>query len=295
MKTKLTILGFMLVMMIALVSASALAATTTLKIANGINSSDTAPIKGTITVGIEVNVSGLVAITDTGNTSNNVTRIELLYLASKTGASTIAHAENLSHAGNLTLVGGFSFGVWNISFDTSALNDSDGTYTFSARASNGTNGSYNILATSATHTGIVIDNTIPTSTIDNVAGSVFDAVTATATATVTNVPSSCIWNIAGNTLTGTINSAGDSCSLTLSKANPPDGDYDATVRVYDGTNTTTSAGVHFSVKFASDASRPDADLSVITEVVKQNAGNKNLIITLGLGLFVLLLWNGRKK
>jgi len=305
---KKTFLGLMLGIMMLMVAGTATADTTTIQIVNGISGSSV--ITGTITVGVEVNISGLTSGATDQTSEDNVTNIELLYLTNVGGASTIAHLSNISHADNMTGAGGSLFGVWNFTFDTSGLNDSDSPYTFSARASNGTAGSYNILSTSATLTGVTIDNTVPTVSLDDAANTIFSSSDTSATATVTNIPGTCVWNFGSNSLTGTLDAAKGSCSLTLANTNPADGAYQTTVTVSDGLNSTTSSTVNYQVKFASDGrSSAGQDVAVIIEEAAASAqgggmfggaGGNTTLIVLGFGLIVLFVFmnkngsNGRK-
>ena len=231
------------------------------------------------------NGSGLGSPSGTGN----VTNVTILATPT-TGGTAVVLCANATNVNNETS------STWICEGGTQALEDRL-TYNISAQLYNKTNaagGTFSLLNTTSSLT-VVVDNTIPTASISTTANTIFSSTTTTLSAAVSNL-STCRFEFGKNIIAGTVNVARDTCSLTLSRTSPPDGDYSVILSATDNTNITTTSERQFRVNFASNANTGSRDISVAAEggaIFFQQ--NKTILIILGLILFVIVLVNKGKK
>ena len=150
---------------------------------------------------------------------------------------------------------------------------------------------------STTVTGILIDNTAPTLTLDQAIATRFgDGDSITAAITNTTV---CNIQFGGNSqLNMTRNSGGTSCSYILTSL-IPDGSYDTKITVSDGLNSTAiTRNYAISISAGSNPAlkKRQAAAQVATQqAAAQQSNNSAMIIFLLLGAFVLFGMKGGKK
>ena len=196
---------------------------------------------------------------------------------------------------NTTNINNASESNWSLSLDTATLADVIGAnYNFTFRLTNRTGTRY-INQTSAT--SVRIDNTIPTVTMDEVAGTTFDETTPTITAT-TNFATgnSCIFRLGSNQYTGT--HTGDNlCSLTISDDNPPNGEYLITASIDDGLNTSRSSPVSYTVRFSpGHQSGSIGEGQIATQIATNKVRSDKTFLFIIFAAFILWVgFNGKKK
>lgn len=198
--------------------------------------------------------------------------------------------------------------TWSFVLDTTTLRDDFGPYTLMASATNSTSG----ILENQTITLVETDNTIPTATISNSAGTRI-AKTNTVTCAFTNTrtysslefsyngPNGPYGNVFTTSTRPAVSLTGQTGTFTPSLGSPPEGSAYARCVGTDGTNSTTSSSVQLVIDQQTNNGASSVGVEVGTQVAQAQQAQTNntktamiVIIVVG-ALFVMGFFSGGKK